>query len=154
MQFEASSLLKYLTDKWQLGPLGRRVASAQSIANALNQSKPRDDTIPFIRVPYTNLMPKDPELERLNVSRNHEAIHAFAAFLAQEQGVATGALVEDLARGAGVWMRAKAQLGRLFTWIAQRLNSASEKQSSARVNATTEVARRATEGARQVLPRQ
>ena len=52
-QFDHTSVLKYLIDKWSLGPLGLRAAAATSIAAALREASPRTDTIPFIRVPYT-----------------------------------------------------------------------------------------------------
>jgi phospholipase C len=38
MQFDHTSLLKYLTDKWELGPLSRRVAKANSIAEAIQST--------------------------------------------------------------------------------------------------------------------
>jgi len=40
--FDHTSLLKYLTDKWSLGPLGARTAQANSFASAI-QSKARSD---------------------------------------------------------------------------------------------------------------
>lgn len=42
-EFDHTSLLKYLTDKWSLGSLGARTAKANSFASAL-QTTPRDDT--------------------------------------------------------------------------------------------------------------
>jgi phospholipase C len=145
-QFDSTSLLRYLTDRWRLGPLGRRAAAAQSIAVALKQSELRTDTVPFIRVPYTNLIPADASLERRDDSVHHRAIYAFAAFLAQEKGVATGALIEDLARAAGWWTGAKAQLGRLLGSISRRLAGASDEVMSAKESAASEVARRVIVG--------
>ncbi len=44
-QFDHTSLLKYLTDKWGLGPLGERVRMANSIAEAFDgMLNPREDT--------------------------------------------------------------------------------------------------------------
>src|SRR5262249_48321692 len=40
-QFDHTSLLKYLTDKWNLGPLGRRTAAASSIAAPIREAQPR-----------------------------------------------------------------------------------------------------------------
>lgn len=49
-RFDHTSLLKYLTDKWQLGPLGRRVAQANSIAKAFEGvTAPRPNTLGEIR---------------------------------------------------------------------------------------------------------
>jgi len=37
-EFDHTSLLKYLSDKWKLGPLGQRTAHAKSFANAISSS--------------------------------------------------------------------------------------------------------------------
>jgi phospholipase C len=46
-----TSLLKYATDKWQLGPLGNRVGHANSFASAINRTNARLDCIQSIQVP-------------------------------------------------------------------------------------------------------
>src|SRR5438132_5989981 len=71
--FDHTSLLKYLTDKWRLGPLGARTAAANSIGVALRDEK-RVGLLPFIRIPYTELMLGKPELEKEDRSTHHEAI--------------------------------------------------------------------------------
>ncbi len=43
-QFDHTSLLKYLTDKWELGALGDRVANVATFANAISEATPRTDT--------------------------------------------------------------------------------------------------------------
>jgi phospholipase C len=43
-EFDHTSLLKYLSDKWNLGPLGQRTAQANSFAGAISLIKPREDT--------------------------------------------------------------------------------------------------------------
>jgi phospholipase C len=43
--FDHSSLLKYLTEKWSLGPLGKRVASANGIDAAFDTAARRADTL-------------------------------------------------------------------------------------------------------------
>jgi phospholipase C len=80
-QFDHTSLLKYLTEKWSLGPLGRRTAAATSIAVAIREPAPRTATVPFIRVPYTELMPEHPEWERQGTNAHQQALHAFAQHL-------------------------------------------------------------------------
>jgi phospholipase C len=85
-QFDHTSLLKYLIDKWDLDPLGRRAAAATSIAVALRESQPRTDTIPFIRVSYTQLMPPNPELETRDDSIHHDALRLFAQHLQDQMG--------------------------------------------------------------------
>ena len=55
-QFDHTSLLKYLIDKWQLGPLGERAARANSVADALRlNGEPRRDTPQVIDVPPPSL---------------------------------------------------------------------------------------------------
>jgi phospholipase C len=84
-QFDHTSLLKYMTEKWSLGPLGRRTAAASSIGAAIRESQPRTDTIPFIRVPYTQLMPDHPEWEQKdNDSKHHQGLQAFAEHLGEQ----------------------------------------------------------------------
>jgi phospholipase C len=46
-----TSLLKYVTDKWQLGQLGNRVPQANSFARAINRTSPRPDCIRSVQVP-------------------------------------------------------------------------------------------------------
>jgi hypothetical protein len=98
--------------------------------------------VPFIRVPYSNLVPDDQEVERRDVSRHHQAIHAFAAFLARQEGEAAGALLEQLASVAGAWTEGKAWVGRLLGGAAARLTGAADGQISAKATAAAEVARR------------
>src|SRR6267142_534360 len=72
-----------------------------------------------------------------------QAAVLFVAGLAQREiAEFTGVLLEDLARMAGVWTRAKGRLGRFLQWIARRLTRTSERSQSAKVSATAEVARR------------
>jgi phospholipase C len=85
-QFDHTSVLKYLIDKWGLGSLGRRAAAAGSIATAIRESQARTDTIPFIRVPYTMLMPPNPELETGDNSGHHDALRVFAQHLEAQMG--------------------------------------------------------------------
>ncbi len=52
--FDHTSLLRYVSDKWGLGPLGARTAAANSFAHAL-LPVPRTDTPAKIPVPSTNV---------------------------------------------------------------------------------------------------
>jgi phospholipase C len=85
-QFDHTSVLKYLIDKWSLGPLGLRAATATSIAVVLREASPRTDTVPFIRVPYTLLMPEHPEWETRDDSPHQQALRLFAQHLEAEMG--------------------------------------------------------------------
>lgn len=79
--FDHTSLLKYLIEKWGLRGLGDRTTAANSIAVALTEENPRTDTVGFIRVPYSDLIPPRPELEKEDVSDHQAAIHGFASDL-------------------------------------------------------------------------
>jgi phospholipase C len=138
--FDHTSLLKYLTDKWQLGPLGARTAAANSIGVALRSQK-RVGVLPFIRVPYTDLIPAKPDLEESDRSRHHEAIHAFALFLAREEAAVMGRLVEDLARGAGAWMKLKAWVGASFKRMGRWLGKSADDQRKREIAATSGIAK-------------
>src|SRR5262249_48020535 len=52
--FDHTSLLRYVSDKWGLGPLGARTAAANSFASAL-LSSPRTDTPAEIPEPDTDV---------------------------------------------------------------------------------------------------
>jgi len=69
-QFDHTSLLKYLIEKWELDPLGERAAAANSIAIALRQTTPRSDDIGVSRIELTpdELAPPDPELAEADAS--------------------------------------------------------------------------------------
>lgn len=141
-QFDHTSLLKYLTDIWNLGPLGQRTASATSIGVAINQPHPRQDTVPFIRVPYTNLIPDRPDLEVEDASGHHTALHAFAAFLAEKEDATIAEAIRIAAEGAGAWSKSKATLGKWMLKFGNYLTKDMEKQNTEKVRLVTDVALR------------
>ncbi len=80
--FDHTSLLRYLTDKWGLGPLGERTAHANSIGVALDFSDgPRKDCLPSIEVKEADLVSPKPHLEKHATNGNQKAMHLFAEFL-------------------------------------------------------------------------
>jgi phospholipase C len=89
-QFDHTSVLKYLIGKWGLGDLGRRAAAAASIGVALRESQPRTDTVPTIRVPYSSLIPPNPELETRDDTSHHAALQLFAQHLESQLGAGPG----------------------------------------------------------------
>ncbi len=143
--YDHTSLLKYLIDKWDLGPLGERTARANSIAGAI-QPTARPRTVPNIRVPYTDLMPKKPELEKEDSSNHHTALHAFAEELARE-------LPAERLKGllpieeAGWLAMLKSWVGKLFLGLGARLTADLEQVNARRVKRTTDVALHALGGA-------
>jgi phospholipase C len=141
-QFDHTSLLQYLRTKWQLGPLGLRTEAANNIAVALTEPQPREDTVPFIRVPYTDLIPEKVELEERDLSRHHQAIHSFAAFLAKAEGAGSGELIDAIAHAARWWVRIKELLGVVFNWIGKLLIKDSDLRRKHAVTATVNIARK------------
>jgi len=84
-QFDHTSLLKYLTEKWGLASLGNRTASATSISAALQfRTAARTDTTPFIRVSNSSLYAGQPELEMLDNSGHKRSLRVFAEHLERE----------------------------------------------------------------------
>lgn len=110
-EFDHTSFLALLTEKWSLGPLGQRTQAAKSLSLAL-RDKPLSDTPGFIRVSYTDLVPPDPALERQDSSKHHRALEAFAYAFAIEKGNLEFARVASLEPPA--WLSAK---GRVGNWL-------------------------------------
>ena len=62
-QFDHASVLKYLIEKWGLGPLGKRTAAANRIGVALQSEPLGEATLPRITLTAEQLSPPDPVLE-------------------------------------------------------------------------------------------
>ena len=106
-QFDHTSVLKYLIDKWQLGPLGKRAEGATSIAVALRQNQ-RTDTIPRIQMTPEQLIPPDIDAEEKAVgyvSPHQTALQKLAQHLEEEafekipSAYAAGARVVEAIKG-------------------------------------------------------
>jgi len=142
--FDHTSLLKYLTDKWGLGPLGERTAQAQSFA-PLIQPVMRDekDTVPFIRVSYTQLIPPNPELEREDDGLHHRALHDFADYLKSELGqdldAGAAQAIADIGKEAGAWVWLKSKAGEAISKLGARLSSDFEDWRTARQKRTEKI---------------
>jgi phospholipase C len=86
-EFDHTSLLKYLTEKWMLGPLTERVTQAKSFSGVFRKS-PRNDTPESVPVPPLTVQAgpsgiADEELaEPLN--ENQKALLAFSKYLEQQ----------------------------------------------------------------------
>lgn len=76
IQFDHTSLLKYLIDKWQLGPLGNRVANAQTFSDAI-LDEPRSDTFDPISAIPAGLKRQDP-LPRKPLNDHENALVALS----------------------------------------------------------------------------
>lgn len=139
-QFDHTSLLKYLTQKWGLGDLGQRTATANSIGVALNQQSPREGTFPFVRVPYSTLLPRRPDLEKEDSSGHHLALQKFAEFLAAKEDAGSTEAVRILAGTASWWARTQAAIGRLFLRAGAGLTRDLDFERKEKVSTTTMVA--------------
>src|SRR5258708_940292 len=76
-QFDHTSLLKYLIEKWDLGDLGRRTAAANSIRGVISQAA-RECELRRIELTPDQLVPPDPkaEEEAFGSSSSHQAARA------------------------------------------------------------------------------
>ena len=135
-EFDHTSLLKYLIDKWGLGPLGRRTAAATSISVAIGDQL-RYDTPAFIRVPYTQLVPPDPALERDDSSEHHRALQAFAYHLARQTGNVSA--LEEASREAGKWIRIKSIIGNAMLSAGAKLTSDLQNSNKDKIEVTMRV---------------
>jgi phospholipase C len=139
MQFDHTSLLKYLANKWGLGDLGQRTATANSIGVALNQDRPREDTLPFIRIPYTTLIPLRPDLEKEDSSNHQAALVKFAEYLARTEDAGSTEAIKLLAGSASWWAQTKAEIGKTFLWAGAHLTRELEQYRKEKVATTTRV---------------
>jgi phospholipase C len=89
-EFDHTSVLRYLSDKWSLRPLTRRVEMANSIIQGPWLATPRLDTPGFIRVKNSLLIPTHPEWELADVSGHHDALQSLAAVLLNEAEASFG----------------------------------------------------------------
>ena len=83
-QFDHTSLLKYLIDKWDLDELGERARQANSIGAALARRTPREDTLVRIELSPEELRPPDAELEEAafgTLSAHQGALASLAIFV-------------------------------------------------------------------------
>lgn len=76
-QFDHTSVLKYLIEKWHLGPLGRRAADAatNSIGVALRLAAPRTDDDTIARIELTEAQLNPVSLEREEDAWSVETAH-------------------------------------------------------------------------------
>lgn len=86
-QFDHTSVLKYLIEKWNLDPLGRRAAAATSIGVAIRGKSPREDTISRIELTPEQLDPPDPNADEAAAaypSMHQTALKLLATYLKEE----------------------------------------------------------------------
>lgn len=84
--FDHTSLLRYLSDKWNLSPLTERVAQASSFVSAIRTTgNPREDTPPSILMP---MRATSPDVQALMASEplneNQQALINLSQYLEPE----------------------------------------------------------------------
>jgi phospholipase C len=137
--FDHTSLLKYLIEKWNLGPLGKRTAAANSIGVAIQRDTPRADTLPFIRVSQTHLTSPRPELEFEDSSEHHAALDAFGEHLLSELDAVGAAEIKRVAEAARVTARVKNSVGKKLIALGSRMTSEFQTHNRSRAAMITDV---------------
>lgn len=85
--FDHTSVLKYLIDRWRLGPLGQRTAAATSIGAAIRRTTAREDTIARIDLTPEQLGPPDADADEAAaayVSAHQTGLTWLATYLKEE----------------------------------------------------------------------
>jgi phospholipase C len=122
-EFDHTSLLKYLTEKWGLGPLTERVARAQSFGPALRTTgEPRADTPGSVPIPTmaaaaeatTAAGPGEP------LNRHQQALIAFSEYLEREIEEPVGKPARAAAMLAGPASQVETAKSRVELFLAQQ----------------------------------
>lgn len=122
-EFDHTSLLKYLTEKWNLGSLTERVASAQTFGSAIRTTgQPRMDTpssvpIPAIAAASEAAMAAGPG-EPLN--GHQKALIAFSEYLEHEIEEPVGKPARAAAMMAGPQSQAETAKSRVALFLTQQ----------------------------------
>jgi phospholipase C len=123
-QFDHTSLLKYLIEKWGLADLGRRTAQATSIGIAITATcRDSEDTIARIEISPADLIPPDPELEdaAFGISPHHTALRAFATYLRILLWLPEAVSVEAMPRAYSSSVRIIEGLLFFVSWSIERM---------------------------------
>lgn len=122
-EFDHTSLLKYLTENWSLGPLTERVAAAQSFASAIRTTgEARTDTpgsvpIPAMAAASEAMMAAGPG-EPLNA--HQKALIAFSEYLEREIEEPVGKPARTAAMMAGPPSQVETAKSRVKLFLAQQ----------------------------------
>jgi phospholipase C len=119
-EFDHTSLLKYLTEKWNLGPLTARVAAAQSFGSAiLATDQPRIDTPIAVPVP-TLTAPMMATLTSEPLNGHQSALVAFSEQLEHEIEEPVGKVTRAAAMIAGPTSQVETAKSRVEMFLAQQ----------------------------------
>jgi phospholipase C len=136
--FDHTSVLKYLSQKWGLGKLTDRSDKANSLDVALTEAQPRKDTIPFIRVPYSDLIPPRPDLEKQDSNSHQQSIEGFSAFLAQHFEAPA---VKEAQNLVGWFTRTKNFFGRQLLRAGNAMTNAYQEAQATKIDNLAEFAK-------------
>jgi len=151
--YDHTSLLKYLINKWDLGPLGERTAQANSIARAISSKKrPETDTLAHIRVPFSQLIQDDVKEVDPQTSSHQGAIHRLADYIenelnGEEPSVEAKAFT-ILTQIFHFWIEIKAWVGKMFYELGMKLAGQKIQDHTLRINKTEFIAKKLIEGAK------
>jgi phospholipase C len=126
--FDHTSLLKYLTEKWGLGPLTERVARAQSFGSAIRTTgQPRTDTPGSVPLPATAAAPETMMAAEPGVLLNghQNALIAFSEYLEQEIEEPVGKPARTAAMIGGLPSQVETAKSRVEMFLAQQKAKAS-----------------------------
>jgi len=113
--FDHTSVLKYLTDKWNLGPLGKRTAAAKSIGTALSPVA-HQNTLTCLSLSVDQLNPPDPKGEEAafgTLSSHQAALTKFTEWL-ETEAIEKAPRVASIA--ARLAMALKSSADHLLSW--------------------------------------
>ena len=118
-EFDHTSLLKYLTDKWGLSPLTERVARAQSFGSAIRTtSQPRTNTPGSVPIPAMAATIAAGPVEPLN--GHQKALIAFSEHLEKEIEEPIGKPARAMAMMAGTPSQVETAKSRVSMFLAQQ----------------------------------
>jgi len=124
-EFDHTSLLRYLSDKWSLRSLTERVTCAKSIVTALRfGDQPRDDTPAVLAVPTeahavaAERMLAAATAEQLNPQQ--QALVAFSEYLEQEIEEPVGKPLRSAAMTAGLPSQVMTAKDRVALFLSQQ----------------------------------
>jgi phospholipase C len=126
--FDHTSLLKYLIQKWNLGPLTKRVAWAPSFGPAIRSGgQPRTDTPAVLALPRMAVEPEarisSELLEPLN--GHQKALVAFSEYLERDIEETVGKAARAAAMTAGPTSQVETAKTRVGMFLAQQKTKAS-----------------------------
>lgn len=120
--FDHTSLLRYVCEKWGLDPLTARDRAAHNFDSAIRKTgKPRDDTPESVPIPMAMMMAGSEEEEAKEpLNANQKALIAFSEYLEREIEESAGKPVRTMAMAAGPTSQAETAKERVKIFLEQQ----------------------------------